>query len=162
PVPLLARHLGATESSAALHADALRTGLHRGLHGALHRAPKGHAAGELVGDTLSDERRVELRLLDLLDVEVDLRVAGDLHESGTKLVGLGAATADHDPRARGVHVDAQSVTRALDLDATDRGVRKLPAEVVADAPVLDQAVGVLLVVGEPARLPVGGDAEAEP
>src|SRR5690349_17811783 len=37
-VPLLAAHLGAAEAPAALHPDALRTGLHRSLHGALHRA----------------------------------------------------------------------------------------------------------------------------
>ena len=53
-VPLLAAHLGATEAAAALHADALRAGLHRGLHRALHRPAERHAAGELVGDTLRD------------------------------------------------------------------------------------------------------------
>ena len=83
------------------------------------------AAGELVGDTLRDERGVELGLLDLLDVEVDLRVAGDLEQPGAQAVGLGAAAADHDARARGVHVDAQAVTRALDLDPAHRGALEL-------------------------------------
>ena len=119
-VPLLARHLGATEATAALHADALGAGLHRGLHRALHRAAERDAAGELVGDALRDERGVELGLLDLLDVEVDLRVAGDLEQPGAQAVGLGAAATDHDARTRGVDVDAQAVARALDLDPARR------------------------------------------
>src|SRR6185503_10915663 len=119
-------------------------------------------AGELVGHALRDERRVELGLLDLLDVEVDLRVAGDLQQPRTEAVGLRPATADHDAGPRGVHVDAQAVTRALDLHPADGRVRQLLAQVVADPPVLDEAVLVLLTIGEPPRLPVGGHAEAEP
>src|SRR6478736_3713113 len=161
-VPLLARHLCATEAAAALHADALGAGLHRGLHRALHGATEGDAAGELVGDTLRDEGGVELGLLDLLDVEVDLRVARDLEQPGAQAVGLRTTTADHDARTRGVHVDAETVARALDLDPAHRGALELTLEVVADLPVLDEAVAVLRVLGEPPRLPVGGDAQAEP
>src|SRR3954451_15027662 len=161
-VPLLARHLRATEATAALHADALGAGLHRGLHRALHRPSERHATGELIGDTLRDEGGVELRLLDLLDVEVDLRVARDLEQPGAQAVGLRTTTADHDPRARGVHVDAETVARALDLDPAHRGALELTLEVVADLPVLDEAVAVLRVLGEPPGLPVGGDAQAEP
>src|SRR5690606_3558655 len=58
--------------------------------------------------------------------------------------------------------DAEAVAGALDLDAADRGVRQLRLEVVADLPVLDDVVRVLLAVSEPARLPVGRDAEPEP
>ncbi len=160
-VPLLAAHLGAAEAAAALHPDALRTGLHRGLHGALHRPPERHPPRELVGDALRDEGGVELGLLDLLDVEVDLRVAGDLEQAGPEPVGLGAAAADHDARPRRVHVHPEAVTRPLDLDAAHRRVWELASQVVADLPILDQGVLVLLLVGEPARLPVGGDPETE-
>src|SRR5262249_26250903 len=62
----------------------------------------------------------------------------------------------------GVHVDTEAVARPLDLDAAHRCVRELAPQVVADLPVLDQRLLVLVLVGEPARLPVGGDAEAEP
>ena len=65
------------------------------------------------------------------------------------------------PGTGGVHVDAQAVTGALDLDAADRRVRELVHEVVADLPVLDDVVDVLLTGGEPAGLPLGGDTEAE-
>ena len=137
-------------------------GLHRGLHRTLHRAPEAHAAGELVGDTLGDQRRVELGLLDLLDVEVDLRVAGDLQQTRAQAVRLRATATDDDARARGVDVDAQTVARALDLDAADHRSLQLLLQVVTDLPVLDELVRVLLVLGEPPRLPVGGDSEAKP
>ena len=71
-VPLGAGHLGAAEATRALHPDAEGAGLLGVLHGALHGPAEGDAAGELVGDALRDQRRVELGLLDLLDVELDL------------------------------------------------------------------------------------------
>src|SRR5262249_2091771 len=145
-----------------LHAHTLRARLHRGLHGALHRAPERHAAGELVGDALRKQCRVDLGLLDLLDVELDLRVAGDLAQTFTQALGLGTAPADHYARARGVAVAAQPVARALDLDAAHGRALELLAEVVTDLPVLDEGVRVLLLVRDPARLPVGCDTEPEP
>ena len=107
----------------ALHPDAEGAGLLGVLHGALHGPAEGDATGELVGDALGDQRGVELGLLDLLDVELDLVVAGDLGEPGAQAVGLGATAADDDAGTGGVHVDAQAVTGALDLDAADRRVR---------------------------------------
>src|SRR5690606_36634469 len=100
--------------------------------------------------------------LDLLEVELDLRVAGDLVEALTQAVGLGAAAADHDAGARGVHVDVEPVAGALDLDTAHGRVRQLPPQVVADLPILDEEVLVLLVIRDPAGLPVGPDAEPEP
>src|SRR5262249_44866241 len=70
--------------------------------------------------------------------------------------------ADHDAGARGVHVDPQPVTGALDFDPADGRAFELAPQVVADLPVFDERVGVFLLVGDPARLPVGGDAQAEP
>ena len=85
-----------------------------------------------------------------------------LSRPGAQAVGLGAAATDDDARTRGVDVDAQPVTGALDLDPAHHGAHELRPQVVADLPVLDEQVLVLLVLGEPPRLPVGGDAEAEP
>src|ERR671916_542659 len=161
-VALGAGHLGAAEAARAHHLDALGTGLLGVLHGALHGAAEGDAGGELVGDALGDQRSVELGLLDLLDVELHLGVAGDLGQAATQAVGLAAPAPDDDARARGVHVDAQAVAGALDLDPADRGMRQLGHQVVADLPVLDDVVAVFLAVSEPTRLPVGRDAEPEP
>src|SRR5205807_4064159 len=65
-----------------------------------------------------------------------------------------------DARPCGVHVDTEAVTSALDLHTAHGRPLELAHQVVADAPVLDQVVGVL-PVREPARLPVGGNTEAE-
>src|SRR5215467_2762113 len=91
-------------------------------------------------DALRDERGVELGLGDLLDVEVDLRVAGDLEQPRAQTVGLSAAATDDDPGTRGVHVDPQAVARSLDLDPAHRRALELTAEVVTDLPVLDQLI----------------------
>ena len=160
-VPLLAAHLGATEPAAALHAYAECAGLHRGLHRALHGPPERDPAAELIGDALREQHRVDFGLLDLLDVELDLRVAADLAQTFAKPFGLGAPATDDDAGSGGVHVDAQTVTRALDLDAAHRGALELLPQVVADLVVLDEELGVFLLVGDPTRLPVGGDAETE-
>ena len=161
-VPLGPAHLRATEAARALHADAECTVLLGGLHRTLHGPSECHPAGELVGDTLSNQRSVEFGLLDLLDVELHLGVARDLGEPGAEAVGLAATAADHDAGTCGVHVDAELVARALDLDAADGGMGEVTHHVVADLPVLDHELAVLVAVGEPARLPLGGDAQAEP
>src|SRR4029453_12485789 len=160
-VALGAGHLGAAEAAGALHLDALRPRLLGVLHGALHGPAERDPGGQLVGHTLCDQRGVELGLLDLLDVELHLGVAGDLGQPGRQAVGLGPPAPDHDARPRGVHVDPQAIPGALDLDPADGGMGQLAHQEVADLPVLDDVVAVLVAVGEPARLPVGRDAEPE-
>src|SRR5207302_7861819 len=73
-VVLLAGHLRSAESARALDPDALAAGLLHRLEGPLHGPAEADPAGQLVGDALGDQGRVELRLLDLLDVELHLRV----------------------------------------------------------------------------------------
>src|SRR6056297_2772845 len=159
-VPLGAAHLGTAQAARALHPDAEGTGALGVLHGALHGPAEGDAVDELVGHTLGDQRCVEFGVLDLDDVELDLWVAGDLGDQLTDLVGLGAATSDHDARTGRVHVDTQLVTGALDLDATDRRRLETLHDLLADGPVLGEVV-LVLTLGEPARLPVGGHSQAE-
>src|SRR5262245_6468728 len=78
----------------AVDAEALGAQAHRRLHGALHRAAEGHAALELLGDVLGDELRVDLRLADLDDVEVDLAALGDAGEIGAQLLDVRTLLAD--------------------------------------------------------------------
>ena len=82
-------------------------------------------------------------------------------EVAAEAVGLLATATDHDARACSVQVDAKSITSALDLDPADGGGLELGHQVVADLPVLDDAV-LIAAVGEPTRLPVRRDAESEP
>ena len=65
-----------------------------------------------------DELRLELRLLDLLDVDEDLAL-GALLDLLLQLVDLGTLAPDDDAGTRGVDVDLQFVGGALDLGALD-------------------------------------------
>src|SRR5947207_2573572 len=108
-VPLGARHLRPAEPPRALDPNPLGAGLLRRLHGAFHGPPEAHPAHELVGHALGDEGGIELGLLDLLDVELHLRVAGDLGQPVAQPVSLRSPPADHDAGTRGVHIDAYAV-----------------------------------------------------
>jgi hypothetical protein len=71
-LPFAAGDVGAAEAAGALDLDALGAERHGHLDGLLHGAAEGDAALELEGDVLGDELRLDLGLLDLLDVEQDL------------------------------------------------------------------------------------------
>ena len=81
------------------------------------------------------------------------------------MLGLGSAATDHDARAGGVDVDADAVTRALDLDVADTGTVELRLQQSTDLDVLGHVVRVALTrlgrIREPPRHVVGGDAQAE-
>jgi hypothetical protein len=109
-----------------LDTDALGTGAHGGLHALAHGATERHAAGQLLGDALGDELGLDLGVLDLEDVELHL-LAGELLELAADAVGLGATATDDDARTRGVDVDADPVTGALDLDAA-MPARSMPSD----------------------------------
>src|SRR4030095_12206277 len=157
-VPLGARDLGAVQAARHAHLDPARAEAQRRLDGLAHRAAERHALLELHRDRLGDRLAVELRLLDLLDVDEDLAV-GPLLDLGLQLVDFRPLAADDDARARGVDVDLQLVGRALDLDLADAGVREALLQAVAQLEILVQQLRVVLV-GEPARPP--GLVEAEP
>src|SRR4029453_13076239 len=95
-IPFAPAHLGAAEAARDGDPDALRAGLHRALDRLLHRLLEGDAAGELLGDVHRHEVGVELRLADLLDLQLDpaLRETPDLL---AKDLDVRAALADHDP-----------------------------------------------------------------
>ena len=118
-----------------------------------------HIPDALLGDALRDELSVHLGVLDLEDVELDL-LARELLEVGADALGLGATAADDDARTSGVDVDADAVTRALDLHLGDAGPLQPLREELADGDILFHIFRVLLV-GVPPRTPVGGDAQTE-
>src|SRR4029079_19719389 len=159
-VPLGAAHLGATEAARGLHADAECAGLLGVLHGALHGPSEGDAVDQLIGDTLSDEGGDKFWALALDDVELHLRVAGEVGQQAAELVGLRTTTTDDDAGTCSVDVDAHLVTRALDLDATDRRALELGHQRSTDLPILGEIV-LVLALGEPAALPIGRDPKPE-
>ena len=118
-VPLGAAHFCATETARALHANSECTGALGILHGTLHRPAERNAICKLICHALCHESCVELGGLDLNDVELDPRIAGDLGDHLAKFVSLSTFTTNHDARTGGVNIDAELVTGALDLDAAD-------------------------------------------
>src|SRR4029450_422638 len=86
---------------------------------------------------------VDLGVLDLEDVELHL-LAGELLELAPDAVGLGAAAADDDAGPRGVDVDADAVTRALDLHPADPGPLHALRHELADRDVFLHVVAVPL------------------
>src|SRR5207244_4794536 len=112
---------------------------------------EGDAALQLGGDVLGHELRVELRALDLLDVDVDLAV-DQLLQLVAQLVHLRPLAPDDDARPRGVDVDAHLVGGALDVDLRDSGVGETLLQIVAELQIAMQRLGVGLP-REPAGVP---------
>jgi hypothetical protein len=158
-IALGASHLGAAEASGHLHADALGPRADRAGQRALHRAAEGNAVLELLGDRLRHQPGVELRALDLEDVDLDL-LARDPVQVTPQLVDLGARLADHDPGPCGVDVDLDLGDVLADRDVREPGVRQPADDMSANEHVLVQEVGEVLFV-EPVRLPVVDVTHAE-
>src|SRR2546425_9051530 len=158
-VPLGARDLGAAQPPRDADLHALGPEAHGRLDRLLHGAPESHAALHLQTHRLRDQLRLQLRLVDLHDVDEDL-AAGLLLEVVAQLVDLGPLAADDDPGPRGVDVDLQPVDRALGLDLRDAGVGEALLQTRAQRQVLVQQLRVVAV-----RVPTGAprlvEAEAE-
>src|SRR3954465_2152991 len=158
-VPLVARHLGASQPAGAGHADARGAELLRRLDRLLHRAAEGDAALELGGDVLRHQLRVGLGLAHLDDVEEDL-VLGEGLQLLLDALDAGAALADDDAGTRGVHIDLHLAGGTLDLDLADAGLAQLLLHVLTKPDVLVQPLGVVLLL-VPLGVPRPDDAEAE-
>src|SRR5581483_3489845 len=159
-VELRAAHLGTAEAARALHTDAFDIGLaHCGLDCLTHGTTERDTVGQLLGDALSNQLCLRLRVFHLEDVQLDL-LAGELLQVGSNAVGFGTATTDHDAWPRRVDVDADAVARALDLHVGNACALESGGQQTPDRHIFLDVVGVLLV-GVPAGLPVGGDAQPE-
>src|SRR5690606_3713984 len=133
------------------HLDPPRPEPQRRLDRLAHGAAEGDALLELGGHRLADQLRVELRLLDLEDVDEHL-AARDLLQLLPQPIDLGALAADDDARPRRVDVDLELVGRPLDVDARHAGVCEPPLELAPQLQVLVQQLRVILV-SEPPRPP---------
>src|SRR4029079_2120508 len=130
---------GAAQAAADLDLAALGAGAHGARQGALHRAPEGDAGLQLLGDRLRDELGVELRALDLEDVDLDL-LARDAVQILAQGVDLAAGLADHDARTSGVDVDLHFVVVLADRDVAQARVGELVDDVATDRDVLEEVV----------------------
>src|SRR5204863_9951166 len=118
------------------------------------------AAAQLLADVGRDEVRVELRLADLLDLQLDLAL-GQRADLLAQDLDVLAALADDDARLGGVHGDRDLAEVALDLEAADARVREPLVDELADGDVLGKEGRVLLVL-VPLRGPRARHPESEP
>src|SRR6185369_9122310 len=137
----------AVQAARDAHLDALRAEALGILDGATHGAAKRDALFKLLGDLLGLKLRVQLRLVNLLDVDVDL-TAGALFDLLLQLIDLRALAPDDDGGA-------------LDVDARNAGAGKPRLQLALELQVFVQQVGVL-ALGDPVRVPRAVDAEPEP
>ena len=160
-VRLGARHLAAAEAPPARDLHTLGAGADRRRERPLHRAAEAHAILELLRHGLSHELGVQLRALDLVDVDVDV-LLGEGVNLAAQGVHLGARLADDDAGARSVDVDLDPLLVLLDQDVREPGMAELPGDVIADLDVLHQVARELLRPRVPVGLPVVDDSHAEP
>src|SRR4030095_451862 len=158
--PLRARDLSAGQTPADADLDPLGAEALARFHRLAHRAPERDALLELHRDRLADELGVDLRLVDLEDVDEDVPLR-PLLDVVLEAVHLGALAADDDSRARGQDVDLELVRRPLDLDRRHAGVTEALLERLAEGQVLVEQLRVL-PRGVPARAPGLVEADAEP
>src|SRR6056297_652853 len=159
-VPLRSGDVGAVEPAADLDLDALRSEADRVTDGALHGAAEHDPALELLRNAVGDQLGVELRLADFADAD-GRRNAQQIGQLAPQPFDILALLADHDARPSRVDRDLRLLGRALDMDATDRGLRQLLGDVLACRQIAVEVVGELLALRVPARTPILGDAEPD-
>src|SRR5688572_19000785 len=157
-VPLGARDFCAVQPTGHTHLDPARAEAQRRFNRLAHRTAEGDALLELHRHRFGDQLRLQLRLLDLLDIDEDLP-AGALLDLLLQLVDFRPLAADDDAGARGVDVDLQVVRRAFGFNARHTGMREALLQILTERQVLVQQLRVVLP-REPARAP--GLVEAEP
>src|SRR3984885_9378357 len=160
-VPFETGDFRAAETARAVDTDALGAETHRRLHRAFHRPPERTPPLKLLSDRLGDQRRIDLRLANLDDVDRHFR-ARQLRDLLAQLFDVGALLADDHAWAGGVNVDARLLVRALDDDLRNRRLLEALGQRLADLHVLVQQLAVFALAGVPARIPGAVDAEAQP
>src|SRR6185295_3932891 len=159
-ITLGARDFGPAQAARRLDLDALRAHAHRALHRALHRAAERDALRQLMRHAVADELRVQLRTLDLFDVDADF-FARELRQLIAQLVDFRAALADDDARPARVDRDRHLAGLALDVHVGDRRVTEPRLQVLPDQLVLLEQLREV-ALGEVAGAPRFDDAQPEP
>src|SRR5205085_1903106 len=159
-VTLGPRDLRTPQPARRLDLDALCAHPHRALDRPLHGPPERDALCQLVRHRVRHELGVELRPLDLLDVDADF-LARKLRQLVAQLVHLGAALADHHARPPRVYGHRDLTRLALDVHVGDGRVAEPGLQVLADQVVFFQELGEV-APGVVPRAPRLDDPEPEP
>ena len=126
-VPLGSRDLGAVQPPRHSNFDPLRAEALGVFDGSPHRSPESYALLELLSNLLGLQLRIQLRLVDLLNVDVNL-APGPVLDLLLELIDLGAFASDDYARTRGVDDDLQLVGSPLNVDMRNSGAGKPPLQ----------------------------------
>ncbi len=116
---------------------------------------------KLAGDVQRHEAGVEVRLVDLLDLHLDL-LAGHFLEALAQLLHALALAPDDDAGLGGEQRDLDLVGVALDLNPGDTGPFRLFFDEAADLEVFLKQLAVTVTLSKPTSGPVAIDLQPEP
>src|SRR6266566_5779891 len=162
PIPFRPRDLRAIETPRTSKPNPLRTEIHRGLHRFFHRTAICDAPLNLQRDVLCHQLCIQLRRLDLLDVDLDLLALRHFRDLFRHLFDLRAFAPDHDPGTGGENRHANAVPRPLDHNLRDGGELQFFLHVAANFQIAMQKRRQFLRRSIPARTPVAAHAQAKP
>ena len=159
-VGLAACDFGAVQTAAALDLDALGAHAHCTAHALLHCAAECDALFQLGSNVLGNQLCVGVRVLDFDDVE-RYRLAQHLLHFLAELFDVLAALADDDARASAGDEDLDSAVAALDLDGRNACCVQGLLQILTDVVVFHEKVAELIVLGEPAGIPIFNYADTK-
>src|SRR5471032_2946561 len=157
-IPFAARDFGAVETAGNPHLNALAAETQRRIHGLAHRPPERYALFQLERNRLRHQLRIELGLVNLLNVDEDFAL-GLLRHVLLELFDLGALPPDDDARPRRADRDPQLVAGPVDFNRADPGRLQPVAQVGLQLQIFLQQLGIA-VRRKPTRAP--GLVEAQP
>jgi hypothetical protein len=156
-----AGNFSATQSATNNDLNAFGIGTHGLLNGLFHSTAERDTLLQLLGDATSNQISIQLRLADLMDLDLDA-FAGQRLQAGFEALNFFAALANYDTGFGGTNANSDLVgCGALDLDGRNSRVGKFLVNGLTDTMILSQNVFVI-ALGIPARLPAFDDAEPEP
>ena len=134
---------------------------HGGLHGPLQGAAEGNPAHQLLCDIFRNQLRLDFRLADLNDIQVNL-ATGQRRDFLAQFFDIRAFPADHNAGTGGVNGDPGMLCRTLDQNLRHACLIQLVEQDFANLQILVQQIGIFRIC-IPARIPgpVNTDAEAD-
>ena len=158
-IPFRTRDFRAVQTSGNPDLNSLAAEAQRGVDSLAHGSAKRHAFFELQRDRFGNQLRVQLRLVDFLNIDEDFAL-GLLGQILLQLFDFRALAPDDDSGTGSVNSDAQLIAGTIDFDRADAGGLQALAQGVLELQILAQELGVILL-GEPPRPPGLGEAQPE-
>ena len=145
-VSLLTRHICAAQTSGNGSLDSKCAGLHGSAHAGLHGAAESDTVFQLLSDILSYQLCIQIRLLDLLDINEKL-LLGKLLNLSPYLLDLCTALTDNDTGLCCIYSNLDLITGSLDVDLGNVGILQTLLQIFTNIIVFNKVIGELLILG---------------